>query len=381
MKYSIIISTIAILLVSCGGPQSENAIPESIEAKQALLKSKRTEAKALTVFMDSLQEAIYTQDPSLKIEKKAFITTISLQKADFKHFVEVQGKVMSDDYVDVAAEVPGRILSLKVKEGQAIKRGQLIAIIDQESTKKQIAELETAKDLAQTVFERQKRLWDQKIGSEMQFLQAKNNLERLDKNLDLLNLQLSKSKIYSPAYGVVERVVLQGGELASPGSPIIQILNTSALKVVLSLPETYLSIIKKGQKMDVAFPAIGKKVNLRVSMIGNVIHSNNRTLPVELALNSRDSRMVKPNLLTIAKVNDFTVENAVTVPIELVQQEIGGKDYVFALEGNKAKKMYVETGESYEGSILITKGLTGDETIINDGAHGLLNGATVEVKG
>lgn len=381
MKYSINILVITILLASCGQNTNDNGIPESIEDKQALLKSKQAEAKALTVFMDSLQEAIYSQDPSLKIEKKTFITTISLQKADFKHFAEVQGKVMSDDYIDVAAEVPGRILSLKVKEGQAVKKGQLIAVIDLESTKKQIAELETTKELAQTVFERQKRLWDQKIGSEMQFLQAKNNLERLDKSLDLLNLQLSKSKIYSPVYGEVEHVVLQAGELASPGMPIIQVLNTSKLKVVLALPETYLSVIKKGQKMDVTFPAIAKEVNLSVSMIGNVIHPNNRTLPVELALNSRDSKMVKPNLLTVAKINDFTVKDAISVPIELVQQEIGGKDYLFIVEGNKAKKTYVKTGKSYEGSILITEGLNGNEIIINDGAHGLLDGEAIEIKG
>ena len=381
MKYSISILVIAILLASCGQNSNDNEIPENIEDKQALLKSKQAEAKTLTVFMDSLQEAIYTQDPSLKIEKKVFITTISLQKADFKHFAEVQGKVMSDDYIDVAAEVPGRILSLKVKEGQAVKKGQLIAVIDLESTKKQIAELETTKELAQTVFERQKRLWDQKIGSEMQFLQAKNNLERLDKSLDLLNLQLSKSKVYSPVYGEVEHVVLQAGELASPGMPIIQILNTSKLKVVLALPETYLSVIKKGQKMDVTFPAIAKEVNLRVSMVGNVIHPNNRTLPVELALNSRDSKMVKPNLLTVAKINDFTIKDAISVPIELVQQEIGGKDYVFIVEGNKAKKTYVKTGKSYEGNILVTEGLNGNEIIINDGAHGLLDGETIEIKG
>lgn len=378
MKYSIIIIT-ALFLVSCGG-QGENVIPEKIEDKQKFLKAKHAEAKELAVFIDSIQEAIYKQDSTLRIEKKIFITTKQVEKADFSHFVEVQGKVMSDDYIDVAAEVPGRILSLKVKEGQTVKKGQLIAVIDLESTKKQMAELETGMSLAQTVYERQERLWNQKIGSEMQFLQAKNTVEGLEKKMDLLNLQLSKSKVYAPVYGEIERLILQAGELASPGMPIVQILNTSKLKVVLSLPETYLNVVKKGQKVKVTFPAIGKEVDLRVNLIGNVIHPNNRTLPVELALSSQDSRMVKPNLLTVAKINDFTIKDAVTVPIELVQQEIGGKDYIFVLAGDKAKKVYIQIGESYGGNILITKGLTGGETIIDDGAHGLLDGVKVEIE-
>ncbi|MCB0651231.1 MAG: efflux RND transporter periplasmic adaptor subunit [Saprospiraceae bacterium] len=378
MKYLISTLLVAFLLVSCSQEQEGNVIPEDIAAKKALLKTKRAEAKALASFIDSLDQAIFQQDPSSRQEEKALVKTAPLERKDFYHYVEVQGTVTADDYVDVSAEVPGRILSLNVKEGQAVRKGQLIATIDPEATKKQIAELETGIELAQTVYERQKRLWDQQIGSEIQFLQAKNNVDRLNKNLELLNLQLKKTNVYAPVSGEVQRVVLQSGELASPGMPIIMMINMSNLKVVVDLPEKYLTSVKKGERIEVHFPALDKDLTLPVNLIGNVINSGNRTLPIELALNGGNATMMKPNLLALAKINDLTVDKAITVPIELVQQEIGGKDYILIAENNKAKKVYVKTGESYDGNILIKEGLEGNEIIIVEGARGLLNGAAIE---
>jgi membrane fusion protein (multidrug efflux system) len=379
MKYLLSTLAMVFLLVACSPNQATDEIPEDIAGKKAMLKSKRAEAKALTAFIDSLEQAIYKQDPSSRQEEKVLVTTAPVSVQDFFHYVEVQGTVSADDYVDVSAEVAGRILSLKVKEGQAVKRGQLIATIDPEATKKQLAELETSIDLAQTVYDRQKRLWDQEIGSEMQYLQAKNNLDRLNKNMELLNLQLEKTNVYAPVSGEVERVVLQSGELASPGMPIIMMIDMSNLNVVVDLPEKYLTTVRKGQRIDVHFPAIKKDMTLPVSLIGNVINPGNRTLPVELALRGSNSRMVKPNLLALAKINDLTIEDAITVPIELVQQEIGGNDYLMITDGNKAKKVYVKTGESFEGNIVIEEGLEGNETLIVDGARGLINGVTIEV--
>ena len=378
MKYLISTLLVAFLLVSCSQEQEGNVIPEDIAAKKALLKTKRAEAKALASFIDSLDQAIFQQDPSSRQEEKALVKTAPLERKDFYHYVEVQGTVTADDYVDVSAEVPGRILSLNVKEGQAVRKGQLIATIDPEATKKQIAELETGIELAQTVYERQKRLWDQQIGSEIQFLQAKNNVDRLNKNLELLNLQLKKTNVYAPVSGEVQRVVLQSGELASPGMPIIMMINMSNLKVVVDLPEKYLTSVKKGERIEMHFPALDKDLTLPVNLIGNVINSGNRTLPIELALNGGNATMMKPNLLALAKINDLTVDKAITVPIELVQQEIGGKDYILIAENNKAKKVYVKTGESYDGNILIKEGLEGNEIIIVEGARGLLNGAAIE---
>ncbi len=378
MKYLLSTLAIAFLLMACS-QQAGNEIPEDIAAKKALLKTKRAEAKELAAFIDTLEQAIYQQDPDSRQEEKAFVKTGKVTIGDFSHFVEVQGTVAADDYVDVSAEVAGRILSLKVKEGDAVKRGQLIATLDPEATKKQVAELETALELAQTTYDRQKRLWDQQIGSEMQYLQAKNNLDRLNKNLELLKLQLDKTNVYAPVSGEIERVVLQSGELASPGMPIVMMIDMSNLKVIVDLPERYLNVVKRGQLMDVHFPAIGRDMSLRVSLIGNVINPGNRTLPVELALSGANSRMVKPNLLALAKINDLTIKDAITVPIELVQQEIGGRDYIMVVESNKAKKVYVKTGESYEGNAVITEGLTGDETLITEGARGLLDGVAIEV--
>ncbi|MCB0682256.1 MAG: efflux RND transporter periplasmic adaptor subunit, partial [Saprospiraceae bacterium] len=356
--------------------------PVDLEGKKALLNEKKTALTTLEHEVAQLEKEIAELDPSTKT-KRTPVTTIQLERRDFEHFIDIQGTVQSDERINISSETGGRILDLKVQEGQTVSKGQLVALLDLEQIEKQIAEVQTSLDLAQEVYERQKRLWDQNIGSEIQYLQAKNNKERLEKSLETLQFQLDKSKVYAPISGVVETVVLKAGELAGPGAPIVQVLNTNQVKVVAEVPENYLQAIRKGEWVTVKFPALDTEQKARVSLIGSTINPGNRTFSVEVDL-SNPRGLLKPNLLAIMLLNDYSQTAAVVVPLEVVQQEVGGKSYVFVKgegqDGALAKKVYVKTGQTYRGEVVITNGLTGEEELILEGARGLADQEPIEIQ-
>ena len=376
MKYLIPVFIVTFLLVSCSFEED----PQDLTSLKATLKSKKTELKKLNKEIDSLTIKIEQLEP--KEVNRKLVTTQKVARKDFKSFAAIQATVKSDDIVMATSEVGGRLLKVTVKEGQNVNKGQLIARTDLESVDKQISELETSLELATTTYERQKRLWNQNVGSEMQYLQAKNNKERLEKSLETIRHQLTKSKVYAPISGVVDHVFLKSGELAGPGSPIVQILNTQKVKVVADVPESYLNKIKKGELVTVQFPAIDEEFKSKVSLIGRTINPSNRTFTVEINLPNKGG-LLKPNLLSVMWINDDSQENVIVIPLELVQQEVSGRSYVFVkdenTEGAFAKKVIVETGNSHDGNIIITSGLNGDEDLIVTGARGLANNELIKI--
>ena len=381
MKQSLFIFLMLAFFMACA-PQ-EAPYPEDLEGKEVLLKEKEKELRELTKMVDKLKSEINTLNPEKTEKKKILVTTQPVEVEDFKRYVEIQGSVQADDVVMASSETGGRILKMSWKEGDYIKRGALVATTDMEAVNKQIAELETSLELANQVYERQKRLWDQNIGSEIQFLQAKNNKEALEKSLETVKFNLTKANVYAPISGFVDRVFLNAGEMASPGAPIIQILNTAKVKVVASVPERYLSAVKRGEIVTVKFPALEKEMQSRVTLLGRSIDPANRTFPVEINI-SNPNGVYKPNLLASVLINDFTTPNAITIPLEIVQQEVSGKDYVYVKDVNDdgafAKKVYIKTGESYEGEIIVEEGLTGEEEVIIEGARNITAGESIEVK-
>ena len=383
MKYIFPTLVLAIVLSACGDQSTTEEVPQDLEGKKTLLREKKQVLSDLTAEITALEKEIASLDPNIIADNRTAVTTTKLEPEDFEHFVEIQGTVQADDYIDVTSEIAGRILKMTVKEGDNVRKGQLIAELDLEQLNKQMAELETSLDLAKTVHERQKRLWDQNIGSEMQFLEAKNNKERLEKSMETLEYQLTKSKVYAPVSGVAERVILQSGELASPGAPIIQILNPNKLKVVADVPESYLKAVQPGKEVKVTFPALDQEQKARISLIGNTIDPNNRTLEVEANI-SKTNSLIKPNLLAVMYLQDYKEENVITVPIEVVQQEVGGKDFVFVTEegakGAVVKKVFIKTGKSYGGEVIVEDGLGGGETLILEGAKGLAAGQEVKTE-
>ena len=383
MRYFSGVMLLTLLLTACQQPTGDaNEIPADLEGKKAMLDAKRAELKALNAVITELEEKIAIDDPTMSKRSK-LVTTILASQKDFDHYVEVQGAVQSDDLVDVTSEVGGRILTLKVKEGQNVRKGQLIAELDLEQLKKQMAELEKSIELAATVYDRQKRLWDQNIGSEMQYLQAKNNKERLEKSMETLDFQLTKGKVYAPISGLVEREILQSGEIAAPGMPIVQILNTKRLKVVADVPETYLRAVKVGEMVTLQFPALDIEKRAKVSRIGATIDPANRTFKVEVDLRG-SSAGLKPNLLATMMINDFSTTDAVVIPLHLIQQEVSGKDFVFitskADNDLVAKKVYIRMGYTYKGEVLVEEGLNGGEQLIAEGNRSLVENAMIELQ-
>ncbi len=386
MKYNILFSfCFLIVLVACQqeSTSEKEVIPTDLAGKKEYLKKKKVELRELNRVIAKVEGDINELAPPAEKTKK-LVSIMPLVKKDFNRFVEIQAEVQSDDIVSASSEVGGRIIHLNVKEGQAIRKGQLVARVDLEQIDKQEAELRKGLELAVDLFERQSRLWKENIGSEVQYLQAKNNKERIEKTLETLSFQKKKANVYAPISGVIDQEFIKKGEMASPGMPIVQILNTSKVKVVADVPESYLGTIKKGETVAIKFPAINEEVSAKVSQLGRSINPANRTFEVEVNLSNRKG-LLKPNLLALMLINDLSVTDAVVVPIDLVQQEVSGKQYVYISDEEGgfpiAKKTYVEIGESYEGEIIILDGLTGDETLITDGARGLSDGEFIEISG
>ena len=362
------------ILMGCGASNTQNeGLPEDLEELKSLRRDKVAEIKRMNSELEEIDLKIYEVDVNRVVLRK-LVTTKKVETQSFEHFSTVQGAVESDDIVSISSEIGGKLTAMYLKEGQAVKKGQLVAKLDMEALNKQVAELQTQLDLAEDVYERQKRLWDQKIGSEVQYLQAKNAVDRLKKGMETINHQLTKANLYAPISGVVDMVNLKSGETAGPGTPIAMILNTYNLKMVADVPENYLGKIKKGDRVKVNFPALGREIEAPVSLIGRKIDPTNRTFKVEVNLQNRDGQL-KPNLLAELTFQDFSIEDVIVVPQAMVQQEVTGKFFVF-VKGIKdreliAEKRYVVSGESYEGDVVIESGLNIGDEMIDDGALGL----------
>lgn len=369
------------MIISCAPQESTGELPEDLASLRTLQGELKKQHHEIETQLDEVNSRIEALSP--QSEKKAALVTVEkVEKGTFKHYVNMQATVQSDDVVRVGSEVGGLIVNVNVDEGQNVNRGQLIARLDLESVNKQLAELETQYSLAVDVFDRQKRLWDQKIGSEMQYLQAKNNKERIEKSMELLKYQATKANVYAPISGVVEAIMLKEGEIASPGYPIVEIVDTRDLKIVADLPENYLTSVSLRDEVEVRFPAIGDTTMGKISLIGRTIDPSNRTFKVEVDLTNK-SGLLKPNLLAEMRINDYTEKDVVVIPAVLMQQEVGGKNFVYVVEEKDgksfAKKKYIETGKSGDNEIIVSAGLTEGETLIKDGARGLTEGDPINV--
>jgi len=379
MKTKLIyLSVFTVLAFGCQ-PQSDLS---PLEQKRADMKEKKATMATLKSEIKTLEEEILKLDPP-KEKPRKLVTTKILETQDFERFAEVQGSVVSDEIVFASSETGGRLTKVSPKEGQYVKRGQLVASVDLEALTKQRAEVEISLGLAKDLFARQQRLWDQKIGTEIQYVQAKNSVERLEQSLETIDFQLTKSSVFAPISGVVEKVFLKTGELAGPGTPIIKILNTTKVKVKVDVPERYLKSVRSGQLVKVEFPALEETRNARITRISPTINPGNRTFEVVINMNNA-SRILKPNLLASVFFKDYAEKAVVMVPLDVVQQEIGGDSYVYVKgmkdSGAIAQKVIIETGEADQGEIIVTDGLKGGEELIIDGAIGLGDQELIKVE-
>ena len=371
-----------LLFLFLGSCKKTDKKPETLEEFSAKLAELKQERSMLNKQIDQLTDKVAELDPSLQ-EKAKLVETNQVETSDFVRYIDIQGSVKADDPVNAVSDMGGRITDLKVKEGEYVKKGTIIAQIDVETIEKQISELETSLELAQDMYNRQERLWAQKIGSEVQYLQAKNNVERLEKSMETLKLQESKAFVYAPISGAVDLVMMKQGEVAAPGLPIVQILNTSKLKVTTDLPETYLKMVKQGMKVDLEFPSIEYITTGTISQLGRKIDPTNRTLELDITPR-KSSSLLRPNLLAEIKIKEYQSKDVVTMPLEYILQEVDGTEFVYIAQQDtegtlRAKKRYVTIGEAADGKVVITEGLTEGEVVIFKGSRNVSDGELLEI--
>ena len=382
MKNNIFLFLIVIIsLSSCGGSSPE-AVPTDLAGWEKLLNEKSQELVELKSEIEEIERQILKLTPKDRIKQK-LVTIDTLSRTEFNQYTQVQASVVAEDYVSASSEVGGLITNLYVKEGDYVQKGQRIASVDMAPMEEQLEELKTSYSLAETVFERQERLWNKNIGSELQYLEAKNNKERLEQSIASLSATIKKKHVFAPISGYIDMEFLQPGEIAAPGMPIVNILNTRKLKLVADVPENYLGSVKKGDLVDVVFPAIDLSIQARVQLLGRQIDPSNRTFKIEFDVSAYADR-IKPNLLAKVNLNNYSNPEAIVLQADLIQKNVEGKKFVYTVSKKAdtmyAKQVFVTTGESFDNNIEITSGLNENDLIIVKGARSVNDGNVLTIQ-
>ena len=387
MKKTYIILASTILLASCGG-QKEQTVEAvistgnlvEIRAKKATIEIKQQEIASQ---LDSLSSAISKLDT---IKKLPLVTTLVTKASVFNHYLELQGNVSTKQNILVYPEMAGILENVYVKEGASVKKGDVLASINDGGMSQQLAQAETQLQLAKTTFERQERLWNQKIGSEMQYLQAKTSYQSQKNVVNQLKTQLSKMKIVAPFDGVIDEAFKEKGSVVAPGpgSEVFRIINLSNMYIEADIPESYISYITKGKSVEVYFPVLGKTIQTKVRQVGNYISPNNRTFKVEIDIPNTGNE-IKPNLTAKLKINDYTSNEAFLIPQSIISENANGDQYIYVVENintkkeGVAKRQIIETGKTQGDIIEVIKGIKNNVQIIKEGARSVKEGQTVKV--
>ena len=375
-----------ILMAGCQNQEASPGETPAIEqmdlaSLKQLLAQKQSEADKLQSEIDTITKRMASLDPSISTRQAQRVTAMTVTDTIFNQYITAQGLLEADETISVNAETTGRLIKLNIDEGDYVEKGDLVAVLDLEQLNRQMAELETSYQLAEEVFQRQKRLWDQNIGSEIQYLQAKNEKERLEKSMATLEFQQSKGNVYAPLSGVVDMVNILEGELVSAGVPIAVILDVRQYIATADLAENYLGKVRLGDVVTVRFPSLDTETKGKISYIGNTIDKANRTFRIEVKV--RVAKNLKPNMLVEVKVNINTIENVVTVPINIIQQEINGKEYLMIVDRSEgtpvAKKTYITKGNTNDNSAVITSGLVPGDEVILVGGRTVNEGSPLEI--
>lgn len=357
--YIYLFLSLSILTFSCGEKD------ELSQKKEELSKLKK-EASELRTAIENLEKEIASLDPEFgrQNRRSILISTLQPELSHFNHYVELSGSVLSKKNVSISGEVSGRIQEIKAVEGMRVRQGEVLARIDAEAIIRNIDEVEKQLELANILFEKQERLWNQQIGTEIQFLEAKNRKETLEKNLASLKTQESRTLVRAPFNGTVETVLVRLGELVQPGTPMFQFVGESDLFVEADVSERFVGIVTRGDSVDISFPSIQQVLKTKVSAVGSIVNPNNRTFKVEVFLPSIPN--VKPNMISVLKIKDYENPQAIIIPNYLILQDNQG-DYVFTVEDNVSKKRYIKRGRVYKDQAEILEGLEGTETLVDKG--------------
>jgi RND family efflux transporter MFP subunit len=361
---------LALLLpFACGKQQ-----PTDKSAQLAALKDQKAKLESQIA---SLEKEVGTTGQAAPKVKNVGVTTLNTTL--FRHFIDLQGKIDAEDNVPVTAKMPGTLVNILVKNGDMVKKGQLLAQLDDAIMVKGLSELELQLKTAEDVYNRQKSLWDQKIGTEIQYIQAKSQKESVEQRIATTKEQWSQSKIYAPIAGSVDMVNLKPGQSIAPGLPLCNIVNLGRLKIKGEVPEGYAAKVHQGDPVTVMFPDIKKEITTKVTYVSKTINATNRTFSVECSLPAGND--YRANMIAVLKITDYQKPNAIVVPVSIIQAAEDG-DFVLVAEktGERqalVKKVSVKQGNNYDGQVEILQGLKKGDTVITTGFQDVNNGETI----
>ena len=383
--YSLLVIT--LVLVSCGEKKT-TSIADLItkgDLKELAAKKKEITAnlEAINLELEAINNAISKKETGKKLP---LITTFTAKSTIFKHYLEIQGSVNTKQNILIYPEMAGILKKVHVKEGQHVSKGQLLATIDDGGLSNQVTQLEGTTQLAKTTYERQKRLWKQKIGSEIQFLQTKTNYESQKSALRQLKSQQAKSLIKAPFSGVIDDVIKETGTVVAPGqgAEIFRIVNLDNMYIEAEVPERYIASIHKNKEVKVEFPVLGSSLNSKIKQVGSFINPNNRSFKIEVPVKNQSGN-IKPNLTAKLQINDYTDVDAILIPQSIISENARGEQYIYVIKNKKlnneavAERLIIKTGKTQGDMIEVTKNLASNTEIIMEGARSVTNGQAVKV--
>lgn len=358
--------------------------PEKSGTELDKLKEERDSLSQVQKEVSLRLKAIEGQLMKLDSNKKvATVTAIDVEPKDFRHFFRVYGIVESNQSISLYAETSGKINSIRIKRGQHVAKGQLLAEIDSKILHKNIEEIKTSLELAEKLYNKQSKLWlEENIGSEVQYLEAKNNKESLEKKLATLQAQLALTRVRAPFSGVIDEIFPKVGEMASPQMPMFRLVNLSDVYLTASISEAYVGKVLSGTKAMVEFSSLGTKLESEVVRVGSYINPDNRTFNVNIAL-KKDNNF-KPNMMASVDIEDYSVDSAIVVPSRLIMENTSGQSYVYVYENpasefSKVKKVNIIRGVSYDGETEVLEGLTSDLMVVDKGSRSVKDGQRVKL--
>ena len=375
MKKLLLIPSLTLLLIACGSGDDKKAQLEALKKEESGLRSD----------MSSLQEKMDTVHAKEKrligdsVEPGVSVAVLTLKTEIFKNFIEIQGRVDADQNVSLSTEMPGTITKINVKTGDEVSVGQVLAETDARAINQQISDLQTNTDLVNQVYEKQKNLWDQKIGTEIQFLQAKTNKESMAKKMSAMQEQLRMSKIISPISGTIDAVDVKVGQAVAPGIPAIRVINFSNLKVKAEVAESYASKIKKGSEVVIHFPDMQDSIVTKVDFVSRAINNSSRTFTVEVLLDNK--KEYHPNMVARLNINDYlSAEPVMVIPVRTIQKDENNASYVYVANGNKAQRQIITLGKEYRGMVEVKGGLKEGDALVTLGYDIINEGDVIEYK-
>ena len=362
MKKILYLSAILFLAACSSKPKDKKTELADLQKQQAEINSKIAKLQAETAGTDST--------------KSADVSTMEVKPVRFTNYIQIQGKIDAQDNVTAYPQAPGTILRINARVGQHVSKGQVLAQLDNSVLKQSIAQAQSQVSLLNTLFQRQKNLWDQKIGTEVQYLQAQTNLQSAQKQVAGLREQAGMYRIVSPISGTIDQMDLKLGQVAQPGQTGIRIVNAANLKVKADVPESYSGSVGTGNNVKIIVPDANDSLMTKVTFAAKAIDPTSRSFAVEIKLPTR--KTLRPNMTAILKIANYTKENTIIVPVKSIQKSEDG-DYVFVNEGGTAKRKTVKVGTTYGGQSEILSGLNAGDQLITAGAEDIEDGDKVKV--